>query len=114
MPRTVTDAERNSRPSGAVRADDFVRLSEQWRVETAWSSDPMDTYSHPAYRAIIQLGPVVLPWILQSLDTELALWFGALEELAERNVAAAVEPGDLQAMREAWLSWGREQGLIAA
>ncbi len=91
----------------------FQELVSEWRTATAFSSRPMDLFMHPSYQKIIGMGPPVLPLILERLTHHLELWFWALEMIADQNPAAEGEPGDIEAMRTAWLRWGEAQGLIS-
>src|SRR5262245_66234655 len=56
----------------------FQELARQWKADTLLLSSSTAISSHPAYQAIIALGPPVLPLILHDLEAEPAHW---LEEL---------------------------------
>lgn len=68
--------------------------------------------AHPAYRAIIALGPDAVPFVLKSLEQEPIHWFEALKEITGQDPVPRHHWGDIRAMRDDWLCWGREQGLI--
>lgn len=106
---TVTTAAVPPIYEGTARAwptyERFLALARDWRDATRFSSDLTEIYLHPAYQRIIGMGPVALSWILDELEAEGGLWFWALEMIADENPAADVEPGDVEAMRQAWLAW---------
>jgi hypothetical protein len=68
--------------------------------------------AHPAYQAIITLGPPVIPLLLQDLQREPAHWFEALKAITGEDPVAPADWGRIPAMTAAWLSWGRARGLI--
>lgn len=91
--------------------DQFLKHLAIWRKETEFESSPWVVTQHPAYRNMIKLGPSVIPLILAELSTDLDLWFEALIELTGVNPIPAEHAGDLEAMRDDWLSWGRKNGF---
>ena len=66
----------------------------------------------PSYQRIIGLGPSAIPLILRELENEPGHWFWALAALTGENPAAQGTAGNVDAMREAWLQWGRERGYL--
>jgi hypothetical protein len=91
---------------------EFERLAEQWKTETAFLSSTTAMVSHPAYRAIIALGPPVLPLMLRDLEREPVHWFEALQAITGENPVPCEHWGKIAAMRADWLAWGRQRGLI--
>ncbi len=85
----------------------FRQLADQWRSETQFLSSTTAICTHPAYQRIIGLGPQVIPLILAELSKEPRLWFWALRALTGENPASPDDQGRVQAMADAWLSWGR-------
>jgi hypothetical protein len=96
----------------AAYARAFQPLAEAWRAETAHLSSISAKVSHPAYLRIIALGEGVIPLILNRLQTEPAYWFAALRSLTGHDPVRPQDSGNFRAMRDAWLDWGRGQGLI--
>lgn len=100
----------------AVAADElrrsFATLADQWRRETAHLSSITAKTLHPAYLRIIGLGPEVIPLVLARLEAEPAYWFAALRSLTGYDPVRPEDAGRFHAMRDAWLAWGRSQGLI--
>ena len=91
----------------------FHQLTDQWQEETRYLSSPTAISTHPAYQRIIGLGPQVIPQILAELAREPRQWFWALRALTGENPVAGDDQGRVQAMADAWLTWGRENGWVA-
>ena len=90
----------------------FESLAEQWKTETALLSSTTSMVSHPAYRAIIALGPPVVPLLLRDLEQEPVHWFEALQTITGEDPVPREHWGNIPAMRADWLTWGRQRGLI--
>ena len=67
--------------------------------------------THPAYQAIIALGPPVVPLLLHDLEREPFHWFEALQAITGEDPVPREHWGMIAAMRADWLAWGRERGL---
>jgi hypothetical protein len=67
--------------------------------------------SHPAYRAITNMGDEAIPLLLRELETRPHFWFAALREITGEDPVKEQDRGHLENMRQAWLEWGREQHL---
>ena len=93
-------------------SEQFEVLARQWKVETALLSSTKAMTAHPAYQAIIALGPPVVPHLLRDLEREPAHWFEALQAVTGANPVPREQWGNIPAMRTAWLTWGRDQGWI--
>jgi hypothetical protein len=101
----------------ALSGDDlrrrFAQLADEWERAVAYLSDPSLREAHPAYRAIIALGPAVVPLLLADLERTRRHWFGALSELTGVNPVPPEDAGRIDRMAEAWLRWGRQHGYAA-
>lgn len=89
----------------------FHSLASRWKVETALLSSTTAMVSHPAYQAIIALGPGVVPLLLRELEHEPAHWFEALQAITGEDPVPPADWGKIPAMAAAWLAWGRDRGL---
>jgi hypothetical protein len=101
----------NTEQAGTLAAQ-FAALADQWKAATALLSSSTAISGHPAYRAIIALGPPVVPLILRDLERQPAHWFEALAAITGEDPVPAHDWGKIQSMRSAWLAWGRTRGLI--
>lgn len=90
----------------------FKDLAERWKRETRFLSSTSTIATHPAYQRIIGLGPQVVPLILNDMQREPGHWFWALTALTGENPVSADDQGRMNAMTDAWLRWGRENGWI--
>ena len=113
------DAPYKTSPAGSMTEapassaqDEFERLSTEWRADRARGVDVAQMVEHPAYKRIVEMGPAAIPLILRELDGEVDHWFWALHALAGADPVPEEDKGDLTAMAEAWLNWGRSKGHI--
>jgi hypothetical protein len=90
----------------------FEELVLTWASATVHLSSPSKIVEHPAYRQIIGLGPAVLPLMLRDLAENGRFWFPALNAITGENPIPADAAGDVEKMAEAWIEWGRTNGLI--
>jgi hypothetical protein len=98
---------------GEETAEAFRRLSAPWRRETRFLSSVTDMSMHSAYQRIIGLGPAAIPLILRELQRSPDHWFWALDMItgAKLEIPPEIE-GNMKAVAEVWLRWGRENGYI--
>ncbi len=90
----------------------FNNLAKKWKRDTMHFSLVQQMVLHPAYQEIIGLGPEVIPLILQELEKESNFWFWALRSLTGEDPVTEDMRGDVMAMREAWLDWGRRSAYL--
>ena len=88
----------------------FLLLAHQWKQDNLFESSPWRMAAHPAYQRIIGLGQRAVPLILQQLAREADFWFEALVAITDEQPVAPDHAGNIEAMRQDWLRWGREQG----
>jgi hypothetical protein len=91
---------------------EFRELAEKWREETGFSSSVTKKMNHPAYRAIVEMGQPVVPYLLRELRDRPALWFEALKTITGQSPVPVEANSDPRQAREEWLKWGRAKGLI--
>lgn len=90
----------------------FHQLATEWRAATRFQSSLVQAANHPAYRAIVQLGTEVVPVLLRELQRQPQPWFLALRELTGADPVGPRHRGNVRAIADAWLHWGRDRGLI--
>ena len=88
----------------------FLMLACLWKQDNLFESSPWRMAAHPAYQRIIGMGRPVVPIILQQLAREADFWFEALAAITDEQPVPPEHAGDIEAMRQDWLCWGREQG----
>lgn len=91
--------------------EQFRRLLDRWRAETVHLSSSTRLTGHPAYQAIIALGPPVLPSLFRELERRRDGHLSkALTAITGTHPVAAEDRGRIERIAEAWLKWGRENG----
>lgn len=88
----------------------FNALARAWKQETLFLSTVASRIKHPAYRKVIQLGELVIPYLLREMDRNSYHWHWALKEITSTNPVPEGSDGDMRAIKIAWLEWGRSQG----
>ena len=96
----------------ALLAETFHQLADEWRNVTAFDSSPDRITRHETYRAIVDLGEEVAPLIMRDLRRRPELWFAALRELLKVDPVRPEQRGNVRAMADTWLEWGRNHGLL--
>ena len=91
---------------------EFHRLAAEWKDETAHLSSPEMIAAHRAYQEIIGMGKDAIPFILQDLQKSPSQWFWALRAIAGDSPIRPEDRGDVDAMTDAWLDWGRRDRYI--
>lgn len=87
-------------------------MTDEWQADTRFLAGPSAVSKHPAYRAIVALGPAVVPLILADLAVAPEPWFAALRELTGANPVPQSDRGRPHIAAEHWLAWGRACGLV--
>jgi hypothetical protein len=65
-----------------------------------------------SYQKIIGMGWDAVPLLLEELGQEPNQWFWALEAITEENPVPPEAAGNVRRMADAWIDWGRRNGLI--
>ena len=91
---------------------DFDALTADWQAATRFSADPAAAVGHPAYRAVVGLGPDAVPLILAALVDAPDPWFAALRELTGADPVPVADRGRSAAAAGHGLAWGRARGLV--
>ncbi|MGB5082364.1 MAG: hypothetical protein WBO23_16680 [Burkholderiales bacterium] len=88
----------------------FEGLVSEWKAERGDVHSAMEIFMHPAYQKIIGLGMSAVRLILRELEGDLDHWFWALAAITREDPVPPEFKGNMLAMREYWLGWGRRQG----
>jgi hypothetical protein len=91
-------------------AQTFADLVAEWRAGRSEAQSGSAIFFHPAYQKIIGLGMSAVTLILRELERELDHWFWALSAITRDDPVPPQLKGNIVAMREYWLGWGRRQG----
>jgi hypothetical protein len=109
-------ANRHSNAGLLDRTDEeiqnrFHEFLSKWKSETAFLSSVTHRAMHPAYQALIGLGPRSVPFLLQELNREPCDLFWALQAITGEDPVAPEDRGKFKKMAQAWLEWGARRGL---
>ena|SRR6266436_6030562 len=91
----------------------FENLKNQWIRETRFFSVSAQKIAHPAYLKMVKLAEPALPLIFRELERRPDFWFAALEAITDANPVSPEHLGDLRAMAQDWIDWGRVRGYVA-
>lgn len=91
----------------------FAKLARKWKAETSVLSNVVKRAMNPSYQSIIGMGDSAVPLILNDLlKNGPDDWFWALTAITGQNPITKDIAGDMNAMTEAWLKWGRDAGYL--
>jgi len=80
-------------------------LAAEWRAATGFAASPQAAAKHPAYRAIVVMGPPAVPLTLGALGESPEPWFAALRELTGADPVPPADRGR-PAVVAHWLAAG--------
>jgi hypothetical protein len=90
----------------------FQRLAAEWKQQSRYLSNPAQMALLRPYQRIIGMGWSAVPLILEELQREPDQWFWALEAITEEDPVPPEDAGDVGAMAQAWIEWGKRQGYL--
>ena len=91
----------------------FNELAAEWKRETSLLSRVKDKVLHIAYQKIIGMGPAAVRYMLNDLaENGPNHWYWALRVITDENPTSSEMAGDMVAMTEAWLKWGKRNGYL--
>ena len=88
----------------------FSALRSEWLIQRGPTSSPRRMINLPDYREVVAMGQAVIPLLLAELEREPDFWFAALREITGANPVLPEHRGNLRAMSDDWLAWGRQLG----
>jgi len=91
----------------------FAKLLQEWRSQTAFESVGSRVVFHPAFRAIVALGPQAIPLILKEMTRfQHVAWLSALADLTGEDPVKEGHRRNARLMTEDWIAWGKSNGLV--
>ena len=93
--------------AGRTLPEEFRALASRWKADRGASSRVADIAMHPAYQAIIGLGPSAVPLVIAELEREPDHWFWALRAITGASPVRPSSRGDLRKMAEDWIRWAK-------
>ena len=107
------DLELLTRPTPSSVRSRFRQLVTEWKQQSRFLSSATQMAMLQPYQRIIGLGPNAVPLILEEMQQESDFWFWALESITDENPVPPDDSGFVSKMTDAWLSWGRQRGLVS-
>ena len=106
-------SEDTASPNQDALFAELRQLADEWYRETGMFSVMHHKMMHPAYQRITNMyGRSAIPFILSELKARKGHWFVALSAITGENLIPEDELGNVPAMRERWLEWGRRNHYI--
>lgn len=90
----------------------FIKLRDKWKEETLFVSSGTSIISNSAYKEIIGIGNLAIPWIIRELTKNDDHWFFALEQITGHNPIEKENIGKVKKMKEDWLNWASENDYV--
>ena len=109
---TAFNAEDGAKLEGESLSSIFYSLTQAWMRETRFTNSMTAILSNGNLSRIVSLGSAVIPLILRDLERSPKHWFNALSVLTGADPVKEEQVGNMKAMREAWLSWGRQNRFM--
>ena len=86
----------------------YIALAKEWRRFNRGKS--IINYAHYAYLQVVALGWSAVPFMLRDVASGAGTWYLALQYITGERPESPAARGNAEAVREAWLEWGRRNG----
>ena len=83
----------------------FDELVAEWTKGTVYFSLKHRAVSHPAYRALLDLGPSIIPMVVEKLRTSPGRLFYLLNDLTGENPVPPASSGKVAEIAACWVRW---------
>ena len=93
-------------------AQRFRALVSDWKAQSRPLSNTIQMSLLRPYQQIIGLGRGVVPLILEEMTRQPGQWFWALEVITGDDPVPVTVRGNVRAMTDAWIEWGRLNHVI--
>ncbi len=90
----------------------FQALAREWKQSTAHLSSPTAAAAHPACQQILDLGPAIIPLILEYTVEHGGHWEQILMTLSGENPMRPEESGNVPKNRQRWLEWADRTAIF--
>jgi hypothetical protein len=103
---------KKANPIPRQTIEEFYSCMLKWKEETKVISSMTEILLNRHYQRIIGLGPVVIPLVLKELRDFGGPWFAALNALTGENLITQEDAGNMNKIREKWLTWGKKNNYL--
>jgi len=86
-------------------AREFAERVGEWKKATLHHSSTNRVRSHPTTQRVLELGPAIVPLIVDELGGSTGHWFILLIELTGENPTPPEAAGNVPMMAQAWKEW---------
>ena len=83
----------------------FDELVAEWAKGTVYFSLKHQAVAHPAYRALLDLGPTIIPMIVEKLRASPGRLFYLLNDLTGENPVPPESAGKVAEIAACWVRW---------
>jgi len=94
----------------------FREQADRWQRETQHLSSPLQRMMHSSYQAILGMAAEhkrpVIRLLLLDMQQNRRDWLLPLSYLTQANPLNPKDAGKTDKMIEAWMRWGKEQGIL--
>ena len=91
---------------------EFLELRDRWKEETLFVSSGTIMISNSAYKSIIHMGSLTIPWIFREMKKNDDHWFFALEKITGNNPIKPEHIGIIEKMKEDWFDWASKNDYV--
>ena len=91
---------------------EFIVLRDRWKEETIFVSSGTILISNSAYKSIIHMGSLTIPWIFREMKKNDDHWFYALEKITGINPIKPENVGIIEKMKEDWFNWASQNDYV--
>ena len=93
-----------------AKRNEILTLFRQWEKETFYLSGNRET--HYLHKEIVSRGRWAVKFLLEELKNRKCHVFTMLGEITGENPILKEHRGNIRAMRQDWLAWGKKNGYI--
>jgi hypothetical protein len=113
--KAISDVIEQTSPAHEVAPEPsleetFKTLADWWERDTLHHSSTTILRRHPAYLKLVELGEPVIPLILREMQARLGNYRLLLRDITGERPFSDELRGNVRAIEEAWLRWGKERG----
>ena len=94
---------------GAELVREFAERVAEWKKATLHHSSTNRVRTHPTTHRLLELGPAIVPLIVDELGRSTGHWFLLLIELTGENPIPPEASGNATMMAQAWKRWWSAQ-----
>lgn len=98
------------KPTAADYITKFYANLSKWKSETYFVSSPRKLVEHDFFKKIVRMGDSAVPLILDEIKRRPSMIILALEKITGETVVSQADKGNVKAMTDAWLLWGKRVG----